>query len=141
MGAQGPPALSDIIAQEKSASIAVDAIFRSEDLVRAISGDSADFGSGLTLLLPTNRAFRSLGSLPDDIERVMKRHFIPQVVTLEQMARGAAVPAYQALAVLRFSSSHGKPHVQADQRPPVEVRGAGTHASSGTYYLVDELFV
>ncbi|KAJ2805158.1 hypothetical protein H4R21_001367, partial [Coemansia helicoidea] len=79
LGAQGPPALSDIIAQEKGSSIAVDAILRSETLVRAVSGDSPDFGDGLTLLLPTNRAFRGLGPFPDDLELVMKRHFIAQV--------------------------------------------------------------
>ncbi|KAJ2713852.1 hypothetical protein H4R19_002047 [Coemansia spiralis] len=139
--AQGPPALSDIIAQEKSASIAVDAIFRSEALVRAISGDSAEFGDGLTLLLPTNRAFQSLDSLPDDLELVMKRHFIAQLVTHAQMERGAVVSSYQSLAQLRFSSERGSVYVQADQRRPVEVRGAGTHAGSGVYFLIDSLFV
>ncbi|KAJ2368945.1 hypothetical protein H4S02_001128 [Coemansia sp. RSA 2611] len=139
--AQGKPQLSDVLAKEKSASIAMDAILRSEALVRAISGDSADFAQGLTLLLPTNRAFQSLDEIPDDLELTMKRHFVPQVITPQQMEDGISVYAYGRVARLRFKVSQGKTFVQADRRAPVEVRGAGTHAGSGTYFLVDQLFV
>ncbi|KAJ2456241.1 hypothetical protein EV183_000168 [Coemansia sp. RSA 2336] len=140
-GGQGKPQLSDILGKEKSASIAMDAILRSEALVRAISGASTDFADGLTLLLPTNSAFQSLDSIPDDLELVMKRHFIPQVVTTQQMEKGTTVFAYERVASLRFSAAHGKVYVQADKRPPTEVKGAGTRASGGTYFLVDQLFV
>ncbi|KAJ2784783.1 hypothetical protein H4R18_000910 [Coemansia javaensis] len=142
-GAQGPPALSDVIGQEKSASIAIDAILRSEALVRALSGDSADFasGGGLTLLLPTNRAFQRLDELPADLEQAMARHFVPQALTRAQMAQGAVVSSYRGLAQLRFSAAaDGRIYVQADGGgAPVEVRGAGTHASTGVLFLVDAL--
>lgn len=146
MDTQGPPQLSDVLAREKGATIALDAILQSELLVRAISGKSADFDKGLTLLLPTNRAFQSLGSLPDDLETVMKRHFIPQVISPKEMASGgAAIDSYQKLAKLRFSTMHGKVYVRANQWSPVEVRdgrNSGTQtANSGSYFLVDELFL
>ncbi|PIA19603.1 hypothetical protein COEREDRAFT_5429 [Coemansia reversa NRRL 1564] len=141
MGAKGLPTLGDILARERSATIAMDAILRSEPLMRAINGDSADFRDGLTLLLPTNRAFSKLDSLPEDLESVMRRHFIPQIVTSQQMKRGAKANSYQKLATLHFMSSQGKLYVQADQRNPVEVRGAGLQARGGIYFLVDELFV
>ncbi|KAJ2809796.1 hypothetical protein GGI24_007144, partial [Coemansia furcata] len=76
--AQGPPELIDVLAMEKSATTAMDAIMQSESLVRAISGDSNDFKNGLTLLLPTNEAFRKAGPIPENLEPVMQRHFIPQ---------------------------------------------------------------
>ncbi|KAJ2690607.1 hypothetical protein GGH99_002585 [Coemansia sp. RSA 1285] len=139
--ATGPPQLSDVIAKEKSASIAIDAILRSESLVRAISGDSDDFSKGLTLLLPTNKAFQALDDIPDDIELVMKRHFIPQVVTPQMMEHGTTVFSYERTASLRFTSSQDKVYVQADRRAPTAVYGAGVQAGSGTYFLVDELFV
>ncbi|KAJ2614394.1 hypothetical protein H4S08_001717 [Coemansia sp. RSA 1365] len=141
MGAKGLPTLGDILARERSATIAIDAILRSEPLMRAINGDSEDFREGLTLLLPTNRAFSKLDSLPEDLESVMRRHFIPQIVTAQQMKRGAKANAYQKLAALQFTSSQDKIYVQADQRSPVEVRGAGSKARGGIYFLVDELFV
>ncbi|KAJ1894253.1 hypothetical protein LPJ66_005302 [Kickxella alabastrina] len=139
--ATGAPELSDILAQEKSATIALDAILRSEPLVRALSGDSSDFKDGLTLLLPTNKAFQSLDSLPDDLDLVMKKHFIAHVVTPQAMADGVTVHSYGRLATLRFSSSQDKVYVQADHRNPVEVRGAGVQAGGGIYFLVDELFL
>ncbi|KAJ2556966.1 hypothetical protein EV175_001648 [Coemansia sp. RSA 1933] len=139
--AKGPPALSDILAKEKGASIAMDAIMRSESLVRAISGDSADFAQGLTLLLPTNKAFLALSDIPDDIDLVMKRHFIPQAVTPQAMEQGTTVFAYQRSAALRFTSSQGRVYVQADKRAPTAVHGAGVQAGTGAYFLVDELFV
>ncbi|KAJ2826941.1 hypothetical protein IWW50_002124 [Coemansia erecta] len=139
--AQGPPELSDILGKEKRASISMDAILRSEALTRAISGDSADFGDGLTLLLPTNQAFQSVDEMPEDLELVMKRHFIPQAVTLEHMREGVTVNAYGRVAVLRFTSADGRVFVQADQRSPVEVKGTGTGAGGGTYFLIDQLFV
>ncbi|KAJ2727045.1 hypothetical protein GGI07_000163 [Coemansia sp. Benny D115] len=139
--ATGTPQLSDVIGQEKSATIAMDAILQSEALMRALSGDSVDFKDGLTLLLPTNEAFRSLGSVPDDLELVMKRHFIPQVVTPQAMVEGVTVRSYERLATLRFSSSNGKAYVQVDRSNPVEIRGSGVQAGSGTYFLVDKLFV
>ncbi|KAJ1754173.1 hypothetical protein GGH19_004343 [Coemansia sp. RSA 1807] len=138
--AQGPPELSDILGREKRGSIAMDGILRSEALVRAISGDSADFAAGLTLLLPTNQAFQQLDEIPEDVEKVLERHFIPQKVTAEQMKEGVTVGAYEG-TVLRFTESDGRVFVQADQRSPVEVMGAGTRAGSGTYFLVDQLFV
>ncbi|KAJ2162035.1 hypothetical protein GGF46_001027 [Coemansia sp. RSA 552] len=135
-----PPRLSDKVAQEKGASIAMNAILQSESLMRALGGASADFQQGLTLLLPTNRAFQSLESIPDDLELVMKRHFIPQMITSEQMAKGATVQSYEDRAALVFSSKQGKTFVQADQRPLAEIRGAGTQVGDGIYFLVDSLF-
>ncbi|KAJ2077732.1 hypothetical protein H4R24_004957 [Coemansia sp. RSA 988] len=140
-GAEGLPTLVDILARERSATIAMDAILRSEPLMRAINGDSPDFRNGLTLLLPTNRAFKKLDSLPDDLELVMRRHFIPQIVTAQQMKSGVEVSAYQKQAVLRFTSSQVNIYVTADERSPVEIRGKGTQARGGIYFLVDELFV
>ncbi|KAJ2005430.1 hypothetical protein GGI04_002249 [Coemansia thaxteri] len=140
--AQGPPELSDVLAKEKSATIALDAILRSEALVRAISGDSADFNAGLTLLLPTNKAFLSLGAIPDDLDTVMMRHFIPQRVTLAEMTDGVAVASYKDSASLRFFEDAGTTFVQADERAPTAVNGgAGTQAGNGTYFLVDDLFI
>ncbi|KAJ1662442.1 hypothetical protein IW140_001662 [Coemansia sp. RSA 1813] len=138
--AKGPPELSDVLAKEKGASIAMDAILSSESLVRAISGDSTDFAQGLTLLLPTNKAFQALNDIPDDLELVMKRHFVPQVVTSQMMEHGATVFSYQRSATLRFTSSQGQAYVQADKRAPIAVRGAGVQAGGGMYFLVDELF-
>ncbi|KAJ2747086.1 hypothetical protein GGI20_000791 [Coemansia sp. BCRC 34301] len=140
--AQGPPELIDILAMEKSATTAMDAIMQSEALVRAISGDSADFKTGLTLLLPTNEAFRRAKSTPTrDLELVMQRHFIPQLVSLESMAEGATVDSYKGAASLRFSSKQGTVYVRADGREDVPVRGSGVQAGNGTYFLVDQLFV
>ncbi|KAJ1802177.1 hypothetical protein LPJ75_006267, partial [Coemansia sp. RSA 2598] len=134
--AQGSaPQLSDIIGQEGSATIALDALVRSEQLMRALSGDSADFPHGLTLLLPTNDAFQKLDSLPEDLELVLKRHFIPRAVTAQEVEKGITLRSYERLATLRFTSSQGRVFVQADRRAPTEVRGAGVHAGSGTYYL------
>ncbi|KAJ2801222.1 hypothetical protein H4R20_003762 [Coemansia guatemalensis] len=141
MDSEGLPTLVDILARERSATIAMDAILRSEPLMRAINGDSADFPDGVTLLLPTNRAFNKLESLPEDLELVMRRHFIPQIVTAQDMKSGIEASAYQKLATLRFTSSQGNIYVQADQRSPVEVRGSGSQARGGIYFLVDELFV
>ncbi|KAJ2837817.1 hypothetical protein J3B02_006400 [Coemansia erecta] len=109
--------------------------------MRALSGDSVDFAQGLTLLLPTNDAFQNLDSVPEDLELALKRHFIPRTVTMQEMENGVTVRSYERLATLRFTSSKGRVFVQADHRAPTEVRGAGTHAGSGTYYLVDTLFV
>ncbi|KAI8323937.1 hypothetical protein GQ54DRAFT_257416 [Martensiomyces pterosporus] len=139
--AQGMPELSDIIAQEKGATIAMDAILQYEPLVRAISGASADFTDGLTLLLPTNKAFQSLDSVPDDLEPVMQRHFIPKAITPAMMEEGATVNSYRKSTLLRFFSSSGKVYVQAGTRKPTEVVGTGSQAGSGTYFLVNELFV
>ncbi|KAJ1797183.1 hypothetical protein LPJ59_003298 [Coemansia sp. RSA 2399] len=139
-GAKGPPELSDVLPREKGASIAMNAILESEELVRAISGDSGDFAQGLTLLLPTNKAFQALDDIPDDIGLVMKRHFVPQIVTPQAMEHGATVFSYQRSATLRFTSSQGKVFVQADKRAPTAVHGTGVQAGSGTYFLVDELF-
>ncbi|KAI9505158.1 hypothetical protein GGI25_000338 [Coemansia spiralis] len=139
--AQGSPELSDVLAKEKSASIAMDAILRSESLMRAISGASTEFSNGLTLILPTNKAFQALDEIPDDIELVMERHFIPQTVALQEMEEGVTVTSYKRLATLRFTSSHGQVYVQADQRTPTMVHGVGIQAGRGMYFLVDELFV
>ncbi|KAJ2787141.1 hypothetical protein GGI15_000970 [Coemansia interrupta] len=133
--AGGKPQLSDIVAQEKSATVALDALVRSEQLMRALSGDSADFSNGLTLLLPTNDAFESLGSIPDDLDLVMKKHFIPRVITPQEMEEGVTVYSYERLAMLRFTSVHGKVFVQADKGAPTEVKGSGVQAGSGTYFL------
>ncbi|KAJ1954662.1 hypothetical protein GGI12_005740, partial [Dipsacomyces acuminosporus] len=140
-GAQGAPELSDIIAKERGATIAMDAILQNESLVRAISGSSADFKDGLTLLLPTNKAFQSLDSVPEDLELVMQRHFIPRIVTPKDMQEGITVYSHHRSALLRFTSSSGKVYVQADTRKPTEVVGTGTHAGSGSYFLVNDLFV
>ncbi|KAJ2031285.1 hypothetical protein H4S03_006693 [Coemansia sp. S3946] len=139
--AQGPPELIDILAMEKSATTAMDAIMQSESLVRAISGDSADFKSGLTLLLPTNEAFRRVGPIPEDLELVMQRHFIPHVVSLKSMTSGTTVTSYKGSATLRFWSKNDVVYVQADERELAQVRGAGVQAGNGTYFLVDQLFV
>ncbi|KAJ1934851.1 hypothetical protein EC988_008673, partial [Linderina pennispora] len=122
----GPPALSDVMAKEKGSSIAIDAILRSEALMRALSGNSDDFKSGLTLLLPTNQAFMSLEEIPDDLDTVMKRHVIAQTVTPAMMEAGLIVDSYEKQTLLRFSSSSGKVYVQAGTQRPVEVRGQGT---------------
>ncbi|KAJ2370938.1 hypothetical protein IW150_004833, partial [Coemansia sp. RSA 2607] len=137
--AGGKPQLSDIVAQEKSATIALDALVRSEQLMRALSGDSADFSNGLTLLLPTNDAFERLDSIPDDLDLVMKKHFIPRAITPQEMEEGVTVYSYERLATLRFTSVQGKVFVQADKGAPTEVRGLGVQAGSGTYFLVDRL--
>ncbi|KAJ1845781.1 hypothetical protein LPJ73_004737 [Coemansia sp. RSA 2703] len=139
--AGGKPQLSDIVAQEKSATIALDALVRSEQLMRALSGDSADFSNGLTLLLPTNDAFERLDSIPDDLDLVMKKHFIPRAITPQEMEKGVTVFSYERLATLRFTSVQGKVFVQADKGAPTDVRGSGVQAGSGTYFLVDRLFV
>ncbi|ORX72029.1 hypothetical protein DL89DRAFT_265700, partial [Linderina pennispora] len=118
----GPPALSDT-------------------LMRALSGNSDDFKSGLTLLLPTNQAFTSLGEIPDDLDIVMKRHVIAQTVTPAMMKAGLTVDSYEKQTLLRFSSSSGKVYVQAGTQRPVEVRGQGTVADNGVYYLVGALFI
>ncbi|KAJ2059735.1 hypothetical protein GGI17_004207 [Coemansia sp. S146] len=138
---QGPPELIDVLAMEKSATTAMDAIMQSESLVRAISGDSVDFKSGLTLLLPTNEAFRKAGPIPEDLELVMQRHFIPQVVSLESMASGTTVTSYKGSTNLRFLSKKDVVYVQADERELAQVRGAGVRAGDGIYFLVDQLFV
>ncbi|KAJ1654950.1 hypothetical protein GGF38_004854, partial [Coemansia sp. RSA 25] len=140
--AQGPPELIDVLAMEKSATTAMDAIMQSEALVRAVSGDSADFKTGLTLLLPTNEAFRKAKSVPsNDLELVMQRHFVPQKVSLTAMTKGTTVDSYKGAASLRFSSTEGIMYVQADKREGVQVRGSGVRAGNGTYFLVDQLFV
>ncbi|KAJ2910703.1 hypothetical protein GGI21_000608 [Coemansia aciculifera] len=140
--AQGPPELIDVLAMEKSATTAMDAIMQSEALVRAISGDSADFKSGLTLLLPTNEAFRKAKSIPTmDLELVMQRHFVPQVISLKSMAKGTTVDSYKGAASLRFSSNQDAVFVQADKREHVQVKGSGVQAGKGTYFLVDQLFI
>ncbi|KAJ1874946.1 hypothetical protein LPJ57_004740, partial [Coemansia sp. RSA 486] len=127
--AQGSvPQLSDVLGQEKSATIALDALVRSEQLMRALSGDSADFSQGLTLLLPTNDAFQKLDTVPEDLELVLKRHFVPHTVTVQEMEKGVTVRSYERLATLRFTHSQGKVFVQADRRAPAEVKGAGVHA-------------
>ncbi|KAJ1644208.1 hypothetical protein LPJ64_004097 [Coemansia asiatica] len=108
------PQLSDVIGQEKSATIALDALVRSEQLMRALSGDSVDFAQGLTLLLPTNDAFQNLDSVPEDLELALKRHFIPRTVTMQEMENGVTVRSYERLATLRFTSSKGRVFVQAD---------------------------
>ncbi|KAJ2705205.1 hypothetical protein FB645_002603 [Coemansia sp. IMI 203386] len=127
--AQGSvPQLSDVLGQEKSATIALDALVRSEQLMRALSGDSADFSQGLTLLLPTNDAFQKLDTVPEDLELVLKRHFVPHTVTVQEMEKGVTVRSYERLATLRFTHSQGKVFVQADRRDPAEVKGAGVHA-------------
>ncbi|KAJ2688076.1 hypothetical protein IWW39_002494 [Coemansia spiralis] len=123
--AQGPPRLIDVLAKEKSATIAMDAIMQSESLVRAISGGSTGFKNGLTLLLPTNEAFRQAGPTPENLELVMQRHFIPQVVSLKSMASGVTVASYEDAAVLRFWSEDGVINVRADSREKAQVSGAG----------------
>ncbi|KAJ2013659.1 hypothetical protein GGI06_003758 [Coemansia sp. S85] len=138
--AQGPPRLIDVLAKEKSATIAMDAIMQSESLVRAISGDSTGFKNGLALLLPTNEAFRQAGPTPENLELVMQRHFIPQVVSLKSMASGVTVASYEDAAVLRFWSEDGVVNVQADSREKAQVSGAGVQAGTGTYFLVNQLF-
>ncbi|KAJ1929220.1 hypothetical protein FBU59_007066, partial [Linderina macrospora] len=114
----GPPTLSDVLGKEKGSSIAIDAILRSEALMRGLSGNSNEFKNGLTLLLPTNQAFKSLGEIPEDLDTVMKRHFIAQTVTPAMMEAGFIVDSYEKLTMLRFTESSGKVYVQAGKQKP-----------------------